>query len=409
MGNELCRTCLEPHGFRSGRDGGGGGGGGTAIKEHDCKVGTRPANSIGGRPPRVTGKKKAVLIGINYEGTSAQLRGCVNDVKRMKGMLKQQYGFQERDLQILTDERGGNSSTMPTRSNILKAARWLVQGVEPGDVLFFHFSGHGAQQEDPRYSEEDGMDETILPVDFQYSGHIVDDDLFDIICATLPSGAKLTAVMDCCHSGTGLDLPFTYDTYGRNWIEDDNPCHSEGDVQLFSGCEDDQTSADASSLYGAAAGAMTTAFCDVLESNPAPTYPQLLQSLHGKLQSRGFSQRPQLTASQRFDVNQSFEICAAGRPNQNQTVGRHFTKAKHPRRSLMDGDPLGDMLTAVVVSDCLFGGPFGGGLFGDPFGGFGDPYGYGGYGDTGYGGYGDEYGGGYEDGGFDDGGGDFDF
>ena len=42
-----------------------------------------------------------------------------------------------------------------------------MQGARAGDVLFFHFSGHGAQEEDPKGWEEDGMNETILPVDFK--------------------------------------------------------------------------------------------------------------------------------------------------------------------------------------------------------------------------------------------------
>ena len=76
--------------------------------------------------------------------------------------------------------------------------------------------------------------------------------------AQLPAGCRLTAVMDCCHSGTGMDLPFTLYGHG-GWGEDDNPAHSMGDVLLFSGCEDEDCSADASDRYGRAAGAMTSA------------------------------------------------------------------------------------------------------------------------------------------------------
>lgn len=49
--------------------------------------------------------------------------------------------------------------------------------MRPGDVLFFHFSGHGAQQEDPNGFEEDGMNETILPVDFEHAGMMTDDHI----------------------------------------------------------------------------------------------------------------------------------------------------------------------------------------------------------------------------------------
>jgi uncharacterized caspase-like protein len=68
----------------------------------------------------------------------------------------------------LTDDQRGQYS--PTKSNIMKGLQWLVAGAVPGDALFFHFSGHGAQKPDPTGHETDGMNETILPIDFQRSG-----------------------------------------------------------------------------------------------------------------------------------------------------------------------------------------------------------------------------------------------
>jgi len=73
-------------------------------------------------------------------------------------------------MRILTDDGRGHG--MPTRANILAGLRWLAEGVQPGDCLFLHFSGHGAQQEDPSYAEEDGYDETICPTDFNSAGMI---------------------------------------------------------------------------------------------------------------------------------------------------------------------------------------------------------------------------------------------
>lgn len=53
--------------------------------------------------------------------------------------------------------------------------QWLVQGAKPNDALFFHYSGHGGQTKDKDGDEGDGYDEVIYPVDFESSGHIVDD------------------------------------------------------------------------------------------------------------------------------------------------------------------------------------------------------------------------------------------
>ena len=49
---------------------------------------------------------------------------------------------------------------------------WLVRGAQPNDSLFFHYSGHGSQQQDSDGDEVDGTDETICPVDYKDAGQI---------------------------------------------------------------------------------------------------------------------------------------------------------------------------------------------------------------------------------------------
>ena len=95
---------------------------------------------------------------------------------------------------------------MPTRSNMLSAFRWLTEGAGPSDELFFHYSGHGGQTEDRTGDEADGMDETIMPCDFQTAGQITDDYLYGALVTTLPAGCMMWVILDCCHSGTALDL-----------------------------------------------------------------------------------------------------------------------------------------------------------------------------------------------------------
>jgi hypothetical protein len=224
---------------------------------------------------------------------------------------------------------------MPTRANITKNLCWLAQDARPGDALFLSFAGHGAQQEDPHGYEEDGMNETILPVDFERAGMMSDDELADLVTRHLPEGVKLTCVMDCCHSGTGLDLPYTWK--GRSgWREETNPYHCLADVQMFSGCEDDDTSSDASTAYGAAGGAMTTAFCNALRSNPSPTYLEMMSTLHHNLRRDGFQQEPQLTSSQPFEFDRHFMLSDAI-PNMNPQIGRIFRRRFPPRPRKREG------------------------------------------------------------------------
>merc|ERR1712046_369233 len=65
---------------------------------------TRPAERVNEDPPSMTGRKKAVLMGCNYRGTRAELRGCINDVQTWKDVLTDVYGFDDGDILTLTDD-----------------------------------------------------------------------------------------------------------------------------------------------------------------------------------------------------------------------------------------------------------------------------------------------------------------
>lgn len=97
---------------------------------------------------------------------------------------------------------------IPTKQNIRKAMRWLVQGCQPGDSLVLHYSGHGSKQKDYSHDELDGFDEAICPLDHETEGLIIDDEINATIVRPLPPGVTLHAVVDTCHSGTVLDLPY---------------------------------------------------------------------------------------------------------------------------------------------------------------------------------------------------------
>lgn len=203
--------------------------------------------------------------------------------------------------------------------------------------------GHGGQAADTDGDEEDGFDEVIYPVDYQRAGHIVDDELHQILVNTLPAGVRLTAIFDSCHSGSALDLPYVYNTQGI--IKEPNLAKEAGsgllsaimtyargdrggaisetlssgldlfkkatkgpgarektirtktspaDVIMWSGSKDDQTSADAS-LGGNATGAMSWAFLTALKKNPQQTYVQLLNSIRDELAGK-YQQKPQLSS-----------------------------------------------------------------------------------------------------------------
>jgi hypothetical protein len=291
------------------------------------------------------GRRKALLVGINYVGMQAELSGCVGDVENMTRLLTETCGWERSCIKTLVDDQA-------TYDNILHEMKRLVAGARPGDSFFFQFSGHGVQEPDPHGYEEDGMNETIVPIDFQthMPSFLTDDTILETLVVPLPENCRLTAVMDCCHSGTGMDLPFVL--CGDKWTPDVNPYFTSGDVVLFSGCQDDQESADFKSMkvkgrVRHAGGAMTTALTETLREFAGKTlsYSQLMQETKREMKLQKFTQKPNLTASQAFDVNRKFCLHDAV-PNTNKVLGRQVTTRFKPRPNMEhdENDPMIQML-----------------------------------------------------------------
>ncbi|KAI5440861.1 metacaspase-5 [Lathyrus oleraceus] len=146
--------------------------------------------------------KKAVLIGCNYRGTKAELKGCVNDVWRMHKCLIHYYGFLDEDITILIDT--DSSYTQPTGKNIRFAMSRLLRSAQSGDVLFIHYSGHGTRLPAETGDEDDttGYDECIVPTDM----NVITDDDFREFVAKVPRDSRITIVSDSCHSGGLIEL-----------------------------------------------------------------------------------------------------------------------------------------------------------------------------------------------------------
>lgn len=167
-------------------------------------------------PEESTGTRRALLIGINYIGhDSGVLSGCHNDVLNMVEYIKNVHGFSEENITILLDDESGDFQR-PTKVNMLAAYAKIVAESESGDAIFCHYSGHGTKiRDDDNEEEGDGYDEALVPVDYnEGAGVLRDDELYDVLIRPLPQGTTMTCVMDCCHSGTVLDLPYVFKPNG---------------------------------------------------------------------------------------------------------------------------------------------------------------------------------------------------
>ena len=154
-------------------------------------------------PPR---GDRALLIGINDHADSKfrDLRGAVNDVHNMRGLLSGYLGFDADQIRLLTDAQA-------TRTGILNGIRdWLVAGTRPGARALLYFAGHGYYQADRDGDEIDRLDEALVPHDarlisadsdpMRVANLILDDEigaLFDEL-----ADRQTYLIVDSCHSGT---------------------------------------------------------------------------------------------------------------------------------------------------------------------------------------------------------------
>lgn len=192
----------------------------TLINRNKTKTITRTMNtrniSISTRSPIRRPIKKALIIGINYNTypiSQLRLRGCVNDANNMKNFIQSYCGYSPSNIRLLTDD----TTMKPTKQNIENSIKWLVQGAQKGDTLLFHYSGHGTYifNNSRIIDETDYYDEAIVPLDFYYENNsfkniIIDDWLFNNLISKIPKDVTLWSFVDCCNSGTVMDMKYNY-------------------------------------------------------------------------------------------------------------------------------------------------------------------------------------------------------
>lgn len=162
-----------------------------------------------------TPRKIALLVGINkYQGQP--LAGCLTDVDLQRHLLVHRFGFNPKDIYTVIDEEA-------TREGILKAfEEHLIKQAKPGDVVVYHYSGHGSRVADSEpivvssTRDNSGLNSTFVPVNsglpagYPQKGGVVQDimghTLFLLMSAV--KSENFTAVLDSCYSGGGTRREF---------------------------------------------------------------------------------------------------------------------------------------------------------------------------------------------------------
>ncbi|EJD08037.1 uncharacterized protein FOMMEDRAFT_138078 [Fomitiporia mediterranea MF3/22] len=266
------------------------------------------------------GRRKALLIGIKYYRNKnprlKSLKGPHHDVREVQRLLTDVFGWGKDCFRVLKDDNG-LARNQPTLENIKRELASLVEDARPGDHLFFYFSGHGGQVLDTDGDEDDGMDEVIISCDGEM---LVDDELHDILVKPLPAGCHLTALLDCCSSGTSLDLPFNANAahppspQSAQQQQQHFPAirkHSEGNVVLLSACADAERAyekQDHEDEHKRVRGMLTKAFIDSLKTRRKSTYDELLTSVRTHLKRKDTMQNPQLSSSRIINMDDYFDL-----------------------------------------------------------------------------------------------------
>ena len=313
-----------------------------------------------------THAKRALIIGIEYEG-KMKLAASIKDAKRMSSILVNKYAFKKNEILILTDStkvvNSGIEQRSATRAELVKSMEFLVKDTKPNEKLVIYYSGRATQMmafpNKEKSYESNGMDECILPSDHSTTSFIRDDELYSILVEPLEKSAYLTAIFDCSHSSSILDLPFAYDVKitdfkllqaveGRVKITTEakklgstimkNAKRSDfvgvaknvggellrhtsrrrynekgeelacGQVMLLSACKDNETTIHNRAILGdnsgAASGALTDSLVKLLLEHSAQSFASVLQRV--RLDLKQFNQKPQLSCSKKFDISTPF-------------------------------------------------------------------------------------------------------
>ena len=247
-------------------------------------------------------KKAAILIGINYKESEYQLDGCENDIINLKKILISKYDYKEEDIIMLSE----SFSIKPTRDNILEQMQNIVDKSNNGYTsVCFHYSGHGTYITDLNNDELDNYDECIVTSDMDL---ITDDEFKSKFISRINKNTKMFVLMDCCHSGTIMDLNYKYISEVSLWVTENKNTTNNPNIIALSGCKDEQTSNDA--WFGDNwQGALTKCFIDtIVDTNYNPKLFELLKKLREYIKIREFTQIPQLTSNKNINKNDRFSL-----------------------------------------------------------------------------------------------------
>ena len=265
-------------------------------------------------------EKRALIVAVgDYPENSGWNKiNAVNDADLIRAALISQ-GFQEKNITVMINSEA-------TRAGILDAIKnQLIDAAGRGDVVYFHFSGHGQQVADNNGDETDRYDEAIVPYDSPisykagvYEGEnlIRDEELgklfIEIRRKIGPTGQMIT-VLDACHSGTGTrgmgvargtdkrmaDSSWVANSGSRGSVQGEAQFDEAGGEQLapyvaFFGAAHNQLNFETEDQQGRRVGSLSYSFSKYFsQAGPESTYRGLFSQIRQEMAVKVPRQTPQ--------------------------------------------------------------------------------------------------------------------
>jgi metacaspase-1 len=273
-------------------------------------AGPTHAQAGGAQEPKPA-RKRALLVGISkYErkGSQDEWRHLNTelDLELLQGVLTEKFKFDE--IVVLRDEKA-------TKGGILKALRDLVADTSKGDVVFFHFSGHGDSIPDDNGDEVDGKDESLIPFDYvsrkDSSKNIRDDEIGKILDELKKKEpGNVTVSIDSCYSGTATrgDYAARGDGGGGDAVKPESESPSglldksasyPRDYVFLAASSPRQTAKETEYDGTRRMGVYTLALVKALsDATPRTTYRDLFERINDIITSKRGDQNPQLEGAQ---------------------------------------------------------------------------------------------------------------
>ncbi len=201
----------------------------------------------------------------------------------------------------------------------------MIEPTRAGDVVYFHYSGHGSEMPDNDGDELDGLDECLVPSDYvsrrDASGNLRDDTiaaLLDELGRKQPGSVTLT--FDCCYSGTATRGGRML-VRGQSWTGSEKTGSARtraaagatrssvegasglvpaghaatGNYVVLSATSEGQVANETDDGHGGTMGLFTHAFVKAAENaGPETTYRELHERLTNLMLHRNRKQTPQL-------------------------------------------------------------------------------------------------------------------